>query len=289
MNIDNPKLTAFALDELDEPERSTVARAVAESPEAQRMVDETRELARVLKNEFAAQIANEKSVAAAVRRNLSDIRDDPWFWSRARPLAVAAGIAILAALSAISIATYNSRRNGTSSEPIDYAAIEGEEKPHTQALPEFARPDYVRNPLPADAIKRIERVVIGEINPDGHLENGELRVIEVINDAYRIERLRERLRVPVVSKKSYRGLAGHSYQLMFLDRSGHIVASANFYRAPELGFVLQPLKNAYERGGQYFIGGGAVLPGDWQSEIDYREYAIQFPDWNECVGYAPGA
>ena len=54
MNIDDPKLTAFALDELEEPEKSTIARAVAESPEAQRVVEETRELSRALKNEFAA-------------------------------------------------------------------------------------------------------------------------------------------------------------------------------------------------------------------------------------------
>ena len=43
MNLDDPKLTAFALNELDEPERSQVAQAIAESPEAQRAVDETRE------------------------------------------------------------------------------------------------------------------------------------------------------------------------------------------------------------------------------------------------------
>src|SRR5947208_2042362 len=88
MNIDDPKLTAFALDELDEPEKSTIAREVAESPEAQRAVDETRELARALKNEFAAEMANEKPIAATARRNLSDIRDDPWFWGIGRPPAV---------------------------------------------------------------------------------------------------------------------------------------------------------------------------------------------------------
>jgi hypothetical protein len=285
MSTDDPKLTAFALDELDEPEKSTIARAVAESPEAQRVVDETREMARALKNEFAADIANEKP--APVRRNLSDIRDDPWFWSRARPLGIAAGIAIFAILSAITIGTYKSRHNSTS--PVDYAVIEGEEKPNAQALPEFVTPNNVANPLPVDAIKRIERVVIGEIDGDPHLENAEIRVIEVINDAYRIERLKQRLRIPVVSKKSYHGLAGQSYQLMFLDRTGDLVASAQFYRTPDLGFVLQPLKNAYEKGGRYFIGGGAVLPGNWQSKINYREYVIEFPDWSECIGYAPGA
>jgi Ca-activated chloride channel homolog len=97
MNTDDPKLTAFALDELDEPEKSTIARAVAESPEAQRVVDETRELARALKNEFAAEL-NEK---AKPRLNLSDIRDDPWFWGIGRPLAIAAVLAIFAIIAGV--------------------------------------------------------------------------------------------------------------------------------------------------------------------------------------------
>ena len=55
MNLDDPKLTAYALGELDEPERSTIARAIAESAEAQRFVDEMRELSAALKNELCAQ------------------------------------------------------------------------------------------------------------------------------------------------------------------------------------------------------------------------------------------
>ena len=35
--------------------------------------------------------------------------------------------------------------------------------------------------------------------------------------------------------------------------------------------------------------GNAALPGDWESGIDYLRYAIPFPDWNECIGYSPGA
>jgi Ca-activated chloride channel family protein len=99
MNIDDPKLTAFALDELDEPEKSTIAREVAESTEAQRMVDETRKLARALKNEFTADMASKKPIQ--VSRNLSDIRDDPWFWSIGRPLAIAALIAIFAIIAGV--------------------------------------------------------------------------------------------------------------------------------------------------------------------------------------------
>ncbi len=104
MNIDDPKLTAYALGELDKPERSALARAIADSPEAQRFVDETRELADALKDEFAAELKTETPAPA----NLIDIRDDPWFWSVVRPLAIAAVIALLAAVS--SVAVFSLRR-----------------------------------------------------------------------------------------------------------------------------------------------------------------------------------
>ncbi len=86
MNLDDPKLTAYALDELDEPEKSTVARAVADSPEAQQIVNETREMAGLLKSEYAAELEKETRVPS----NLTDIHDDPWFWKIARPLSIAA-------------------------------------------------------------------------------------------------------------------------------------------------------------------------------------------------------
>ena len=60
MKLDDPKLTAFALNELNEPERSTMAQAVAESPEAQRFVAETREMARALEREFAVELQSER-------------------------------------------------------------------------------------------------------------------------------------------------------------------------------------------------------------------------------------
>lgn len=106
MNIDDPKLTAFALGELEEPEKSTIAREVAESSEVQRAVDETRELARALKNEFAADL-NE---GAKPPLSLSDIRDDPWFWSIGRPLAIAAVLAIVAILAGVAISPLRKKR-----------------------------------------------------------------------------------------------------------------------------------------------------------------------------------
>lgn len=282
MNIDDPKLTAFALDELDEPERSTIAREVAESPETQRMVDETRELARLLKNEFAAELSEE----ARPRRNLSDIRDDPWLWLRARPLAIAAGIAIFAILSAVVIATYNLRSDSRASETANYAVIEAEPNPD-QAAAELAVPDRITTPWRSEAIRRIERVVIGEIELGS--ENGDLRVLEIIKDGYRVERLKQRLASPVLLKKSEPGNAGRAYALMFLDHNGYIIAGAAFYSLPKFGFALEPLKNARGHNGRYFIGGGALLPGDWKTNVDYRAYALPFPDWDDCVGYAPGA
>jgi len=140
MNLDDPKLTAFALDELYEPERSTIAREVAESPEAQRLVDEKRELAQMLKSEYAA----ERKEEAATPANLIDIRDDPWFWSIARPLAIAAVLALAAFISAIAIGTYKSRLSPTtitsSTRESEFAEVEAEEtaQPAATAAPQVA-------------------------------------------------------------------------------------------------------------------------------------------------------
>src|SRR5438477_6512602 len=281
MNIDDPKLTAFALDELDEPEKSTMARELAQSPEVQRYVSEVRELARELKDGFAADLKEK----ARVRRSLSDIRDDPMFWARVRPLALAASIAIFAILGTIVITTYT-RRSSSGSALVEYP-VQGEDTPKAQSLPALIEPSNVTNPVGSDVINRVERVVIGEIGPN--FENGELRMIETINDTYRIQKLKERLRIPVISKKSYRGIARRGYGLMFLDRDGRIIAAAAFYSVAQQGFVLQPVRKAYESEGRYFLGGNVTLPGDWKSNLDYRNYAIPFADWKDCVGYGPGA
>jgi len=120
MNIDDPKLTAFALGELDEAEESRIARAVTESPEAQRLVDEMRELSAALKNEFASELKSEKAPA-----NVIDFRDDPWFWSIGRPLALAAVLALLALIS--SVAVFSFRR-----ESVRFAQAEAIRLPSVQ-------------------------------------------------------------------------------------------------------------------------------------------------------------
>ena len=167
MNIDDPKLTAFAIDELEEPEKSTIARAVAESPEAQRVVEETRELSRALKNEFAAEMANERPRPPS--RSLSDIRDDPWFWSIGRPLAIAAVIAIFAIVSGVTVVSLKHRSaeqvvvtgsNIPSAEEVGQKPVEAEVQPEfheeiaaTPAAPAAAKTGVARG-VPAQSLTK---------------------------------------------------------------------------------------------------------------------------------------
>jgi Ca-activated chloride channel family protein len=137
MNLNDPKLTAYALDELDEPERSVISRAVAESAEAQRFVDEIRGLASALKSEFAAEIEKEPPVLSSLTesalelaqgsgrtelsRTLTDIHDDAWFWSIARPLAIAAVLALLAVVSGVAV--FSLRREGVQVAQSEWARL----------------------------------------------------------------------------------------------------------------------------------------------------------------------
>jgi hypothetical protein len=304
MNLDDPKLTAFALDELDEPERAIIARAVAESLEAQRYIEETRQLAVALKKELEAhltkevvtsrsggfQAADQRKRRTGDRRSLIDIRNEPWFWARVRPLAMAAAVAILAVVGAVILGIHRSQQDfkAASSTSVEATNVEGEYD--REAASDFNGPASIPNPWRGGVTKRIERVVIGELDADPSLQNGEMRVIEMINDFYRLQRLRHRLEVPALSKKVHRNVAVRAYKLIFLDENGHVIASAAFYRAGDSGFVLQPSKYGSEKNGHYFPNrGDVVLPGDWQIGVDYLGYAIPFPDWSECIGYSPGA
>lgn len=305
MKFDDPKLTAFALNQLDEPEKSTMAQAVAESPEAQRFVAETRKMARSLEREFAVELQpgrialpSKNDAVPGVdhtkrptgdRGSLVDIPAEPLFWSRARPLALAAAVALLAILGAIMFGNFKSRQDSSTSASGRLSEIEAEERQPNEIPPEPARPDSIPNPLRHDVVQRIERVVIGEFAVDPQLQNGEMRVIETIEDAYRIARLKKRLVTPILSKKFRPEITRRGYQLMFLDRNGQIVATAAFCRSGGSEFVLQPAKYGSAIGGHYFPDrSDTVLPGNWESGVDYLGYAIPFPDWAECIGYSPG-
>jgi hypothetical protein len=97
MNNDDPKLTAYALGELSREEEMQIEAKLAASPEDQRVMAETRALSQLLASEYKAELHRDGPRPV----NLIDIRDDPWFWSKARPLAIAAALAICAFIALV--------------------------------------------------------------------------------------------------------------------------------------------------------------------------------------------
>src|SRR6476660_404846 len=104
MNVDDPKLTAYALDELDEPERSAIARATAHSPEMQRFVANAQDLARALRSQYRIELQRE----LIARGKLTAIHVDA-FWSQAGPLMIAALLAVLAVVGGVVFSSNESR------------------------------------------------------------------------------------------------------------------------------------------------------------------------------------
>ena len=121
MNVDDPKLTAYALDELDESERSAIARATTDSPEAQRFVAETQDLVRALRSQYRLDLDRE----LIAQGKLAAIHDDG-FWSKVGPLAIAALLAVLAVVGAVLFSSNDSRIAERSSLPRDLARERGQ-------------------------------------------------------------------------------------------------------------------------------------------------------------------
>ena len=134
MNVDDPKLTAYALDELDEAERSAIARATADSPEVQRFVAETQEFARALRSQYRLEL--QRGLVAPGK--LTGIQGDA-FWSKTGPLALAALIAVLAVVGAVMFSNYEARFSspsrsnlpghlaGDRAQPNQFAPVEAED------------------------------------------------------------------------------------------------------------------------------------------------------------------
>ena len=144
MNVDDPKLTAYALDELDEPGRSAIAHATADSPEAQRFVAETQELARVLRSQYRLEL--QRGLVAP--GNLTAIQGDT-FWTKTGPLAIAALIAVLAVICAVMFSNDESRISSSSgsnlpphlavdsAQPNQFAPVEAEDAARTNQNEKF--------------------------------------------------------------------------------------------------------------------------------------------------------
>src|SRR6476661_4749422 len=125
MNVDDPKLTAYALDELDERERLAIAHATADSPEVQRFVAETQELARVLRSQYRLEL--QRGLVAPGK--LATMQDDA-FWSKAGPLAIAALIAVLAVVGAVMFSNYESHISPLSRSDLPHHLAKGRAQPN---------------------------------------------------------------------------------------------------------------------------------------------------------------
>ncbi|HEX4706763.1 MAG TPA: von Willebrand factor type A domain-containing protein [Candidatus Udaeobacter sp.] len=136
MNIDDPKLTAYALGELDEAEISEIARRIASSPEAQRFVADTQQLAQALRSQYNLELETE-----SVARERFITNHDDSFWSKAGPLAIAAVLALLAVIGAVVFSTnryrlasptapgyFSSRETATARPEVSrFGAVEAED------------------------------------------------------------------------------------------------------------------------------------------------------------------
>ncbi|MEA3208955.1 MAG: Ca-activated chloride channel [Chthoniobacter sp.] len=116
MNLDDPKLTAYALDELDPAERAEIEQLLRENPEALAEVEETERLAARLRRELQAEpsaplTAGQRAEVLAIMDPAAPGRNGPAAVTSSakivpmrrwrQPLALAAGFALLAGVAAI--------------------------------------------------------------------------------------------------------------------------------------------------------------------------------------------
>ena len=101
VNLDDPNLTAFALGELSPDDHARMAKAIADSREAQSYVAETQQFARVLRAEYEADRQEPaRRSPIAVRMEEERRSSSRYQWG-----SLAAAFAIFAVLGALAIST----------------------------------------------------------------------------------------------------------------------------------------------------------------------------------------
>jgi hypothetical protein len=277
MNVDDPKLTAFALGELDEVEEAKTVEALQSSPEARREVNETRKMAAMLRHALADEVEAQGPPStvlqtATIHHSLSTIHGDRWFWTVARPLSIAATLAVAALIAAIVFGGRHWKMAAPRSHATEVELVDGSSGSR-------ATSDVLPNPLQTELVSTVDHVVVGEMPDENAVGTSTMRVLEVIRDPARLAKLKSRLTTSQLRNVSPEEKSPGNYQLIFLDRAEHTIACASFScgKANEALLRLSPARN------------DSPLPGNWQSQADYSHYAIPFPDWGEAIGYCPGA
>src|SRR5262245_40425431 len=96
-------------------------------------------------------------------------------------------------------------------------------------------PDTVPNPLPLDAVNKIQSVIVGKYAATGDYRcklttaDTEIKIIEIIADPYRLGELKKSLATSTLRKKYRRAALGGDYSLIFRDKDRNVVAAASFY------------------------------------------------------------
>jgi len=107
-NLDDPNLTAFALGELSPDDHAKMAKAIADSPEAQSYVAETQQFARLLRAEYEEDRQQPADTISKMPQPFSDvarIEEERRSSSRYQWGSLAAALAISAVLGALAIST----------------------------------------------------------------------------------------------------------------------------------------------------------------------------------------
>ena len=116
MNLDDPNLTAYALGELSGPARADMEKAVAQSAEAQALVQETRQIGTLLESDFAAELNR----AAHKPLNIMPLPAERSFWSDARWMSIglAALLAVCAVIAAVALSPRGNRVTSIAATPV---------------------------------------------------------------------------------------------------------------------------------------------------------------------------
>jgi Ca-activated chloride channel family protein len=114
VNLDDPNLTAFALGELSPDDHAEMAKAIADSPEAQSYVAETQQFARLLRAEYEADRLQPADTILKKPQRFSDaawIEEERRASSRYQWGSLAAAFAIFAVLGVLAISTLQRETN----------------------------------------------------------------------------------------------------------------------------------------------------------------------------------
>jgi Ca-activated chloride channel family protein len=108
VNLDDPNLTAFALGELDADDHAKMAKAIADSSEAQSYVAETQQFARLLRAEYEADRQQPDAALPEKRERLTNVvwtEEQRRSSSRYQWGSLAAVLAMFAVIAAVAITT----------------------------------------------------------------------------------------------------------------------------------------------------------------------------------------